>query len=147
MPGDNTRITSVKDTEKKVTLIYEEIKGADQTTTAFKSGDRPTAPFTNAMNAFAAPTLKVLGISGKMAFTVRTVKCSYDEEEGELKRVEVHLLKEVAGSNRPLNIHSPLLELSEFDQFIPLLEELHKQCEEFRFGGKRAQTDAFEKAA
>lgn len=139
------RFQQVKDSGSTVKLKWDSGDGQDKMTTTFSSKDRPLKDFTDALGAFAAPTLAALGIVASGEVEVRSVSVKLDDE-AELSRVHVHIVKKVEDSNRPLNLNSPELELENFPQFVPLIDALHEEAEEYFCRRKREQRDAFEDA-
>jgi len=97
---------------------------------------RPTPDFTAALQAFAAPVRKALGLPAKYELDVRSVTTRPDEEDN-AKAIVISCVHTLSASSRPLNVNTPLLDLDNYPDLAVCLETLFDEAEQYYLGKKR----------
>lgn len=131
----------IKDSGKKVRLEYTSDTGEDKVVTRLESADRPHPDFTKALGALAAPMRVALGLPKDFEISIRKVSVTFDSENGDASGLTISATHDVANSNRPLNVNTPLLDLESYPKFDALLETLFNEAELYATRKKREQLE------
>ena len=140
-------ITSIKVTDTTVIITYDKERDNGSATITVRCTDKIGPKFLEAFGECGTVVSKILGL-GPYIEPKHVSKVSIKPGDDGNDQIMVLCVREITGSNRPLNLNSPLLEGAEFPELQNAVTEVKEQAEKYMAARNREQLMLFgEKAA